>query len=60
MLSAVVPVAVIPAQNNCSQVDFDFVANNVLLNSKDPKQRHYGQKALDAYKDLVSGKAEPS
>ena len=58
MLSAVVPVTVIPAQNVCPQVEFDFEANNVLLNSKDPRQRHYGQKALDAYMDLVSGKAE--
>ena len=58
MLSAVVPVTVIPAQNICPQVDFDFEANNVLLNSKDPRQRFYGQKALAAYEELTSEKAE--
>jgi hypothetical protein len=57
MVSAVVPVTVIPAQNVCPQVDFDFESNNLLLNSKDPRERFYGQKALDAYKELVSGKA---
>ena len=57
MVSAVVPVTVIPAQNVCPQVDFYFESNNLLLNSKDPRERFYGQKALDAYKELVSGKA---
>ena len=58
MLSTIVPVAVIPAQKVCSQVDFDFEANNLLLNSDDPRQRRFGQKALDAYKELISGKSE--
>lgn len=59
MVSAVVPVAVVPAHNVCPQVDFDFESNNFLLNSDDPRQRRFGQKALDAYRELVSGKAEP-
>ncbi len=59
MLSTIVPVAVIPAQKVCSQVDFDFEANNLLLNSDDPRQRRFGQKALDTYRELVSGKVEP-
>jgi len=59
MLSTVVPVAVIPAQNICPQIDFDFEANSLLLNSDDPRQRYFGQKALDAYRELISGKTEP-
>jgi hypothetical protein len=57
MLSAVVPSTVIPVQKVYSQADFDFEANNALLNSDDPRKRHYGQKALDAYIESISERA---
>lgn len=57
-LVVVEQVATVLAQNACRQVDFDFAANNVLLNSSDRRQRHYGKKALTAYEELISGKAE--